>query len=239
MPTHDQLLHILRTWGRQPAGELVSRLGVSRPTLMRAVRALGPQVVALGRARRSAYAARRALRGDWASLPVYRIDESGQAHEAATLSPLHPGGCAVDWREPCPWPLDADMADGWFDGLPYLLDDLRPQGFLGRHFARQHAPLLQLPADPAQWSEDDTLHALSLVGGDAPGCYVLGEPALRGWLAAVRLVRAQCRPARAARAGLGDGRAGPAGAGLDRCRHARGDRARLAVRPADRQQRHA
>lgn len=182
MSNADTLLHALRTWGRQPAGDLLARLGVSRATLMRAVQALGPQVVSLGQARRTAYAARRAVRTQWDPLPLYRIDEDGQPHEVALLAPLHPAGCALRWREACPWPLDPQMADGWFDGLPYLLDDARPQGFLGRHFARKHAALLQVPPDPLQWSDDDVLHALSLLGMDLPGCYVLGEPALRAWL---------------------------------------------------------
>lgn len=183
MDTPENLLHLLRTWGRLSAGEVASRLGISRPTLMRAVRTLGPQVVSLGLGRRTAYAARRSLRGHLAALPVYRIDESGQAHEVAALAPLHPTGCALTWREASPWPLDADMEDGWFDGLPYLLDDMRPQGFLGRHFARAHAHMLQVGPDPQRWSEDDALHALSLLGQDSVGCYVVGEPALRAWLA--------------------------------------------------------
>ncbi|MEY4713594.1 MAG: hypothetical protein RIS88_3044 [Pseudomonadota bacterium] len=182
MSSTDNLLHALRNWGRQPAGELLVRLGVSRATLMRAVQALGPQVISLGQARRTAYAARRPVRTRWDPLPLYRIDDSGQPHEVALLAPLHPAGCALQWREACPWPLDPSMADGWFDGLPYPLDDARPQGFLGRHFARRHAALMQVPSDPLQWSDDDALHALSLLGTDLPGCYVLGEPALRAWL---------------------------------------------------------
>lgn len=89
----------------------------------------------------------------------------------------------MEFRHPCEWPLDEDMADGWFDGLPYLLEDMRPQGFLGGNFARKHADLLQVPENPEHWAEDDVLHALVLLGSDLPGCYVLGEPALRQWLA--------------------------------------------------------
>ena len=79
------------------------------------------------------------------------------------------------------------MQDGWFAGSPYFLDDMRPQGFLGRHFARRHADLLQVSADPKLWSEDDVLQALLLLGSDMPGDLVLGEPALRVWLARSQL----------------------------------------------------
>ena len=78
------------------------------------------------------------------------------------------------------------MAQGWFDGVPYMFDDMRPQGFLGRHFARAYADVLQAPEDPAKWSDDDVLYALALRGADQPGCYIIGQPALRSWLAQPR-----------------------------------------------------
>ena len=166
MKTSENVLRTLQTWHRLPARQLLDRLGISRATLMRAVGELGAQVVARGRARRTAYAARRALRGRLQVLPLYRIDQDGQAHEVSKLFPVYPAGCALDWSEPLGWPLDKDMRDGWFEGLPYFLDDMRPQGFLGRHFAQHHAALLQVSADPKVWSEDDTLHALTLLGSD-------------------------------------------------------------------------
>lgn len=176
-------MQTLRVSHRVRAGELLERLQISRATLMRAARALGPQVVARGQARRTAYAARRTVRGTLESLPLFRVDEQGRTHDVATLIPIYPNGCALQYREPFPWPLGEDMEDGWFDGLPYPLEDMRPQGFLGRHFARHHAPVLQVNEDPQHWSEDDTLYALALLGSDQPGCYILGETALRQWLA--------------------------------------------------------
>jgi hypothetical protein len=78
------------------------------------------------------------------------------------------------------------MRDGWFPGLPYPLDDMRPQGFLGRHFARTHASLFQVPEDPTRWSEDDTLAVLSILGADTPGNLILGETAYRRYLQRVQ-----------------------------------------------------
>ena len=114
---------------------------------------------------------------------MFRIDELGRSHEVATLFPTYPSGCALDYKEPIAWPLDDDMQDGWFEGLPYFLDDMRPQGFLGRNFARHHASMLQVSEDPRYWSEDDILYAMALLGTDLPGCYIVGETALRHWLA--------------------------------------------------------
>jgi len=77
MTISAKVLEILRAWQRQQAGELLGRLGVSRPSLMRAITELQGQVVSRGRARRTAYAARRAIRGNLKPLPFYRVDEQG------------------------------------------------------------------------------------------------------------------------------------------------------------------
>jgi hypothetical protein len=179
MKTSDRLLNELRTWRMAPAGHLQQKLGISRATLMRAVKDLDEKIVSRGQARRTAYAARRPVRGSWSALTVYRIDQDGSAHEAAKLYPLYAQGCALEFLETPAWPLNGPMADGWFEGLPYFLDDMRPQGFLGRHFAQHNANLLQLNTDPKLWSEDDVLHALSLLGTDTLGNHVLGESAMR------------------------------------------------------------
>ena len=54
-------------------------------------------------------------------------------------------------------------------GLLWYLHGMRPQGFLGRAFARFHGPLLGLPTDPNRWSDDQTLLALANTGHDCPG----------------------------------------------------------------------
>ena len=179
----QDLSSVLRRRGRQYAGELLKLLGVSRPTLMRAVQAAGADVVVRGRARRTAYAARRALRGSLSALPLYRVDEAGQVQEIARLDLTYPDGCALEFLQDFGWPTEVGaMSEGWFEGLPYPLQDMRPQGFLGRHFARRHATLLQVPENPTLWTDDDALHALSLMGADTPGNLILGEAACRAWL---------------------------------------------------------
>lgn len=121
---------------------------------------------------------------------LYRIDRAGDVHHAATLDLVHPHGTAVRYHEPFEWPLEPAMADGWFDGLPYPMQDMRPQGFLGRHFARHHAAMLRVSEDPNAWSDDDVLHALSLLGSDVPGNLLVGDVACRLWLNHVQQVRA-------------------------------------------------
>lgn len=177
------IITTLRLNGRLQAGKLLKSLGVSRATLMRLARAAGDQVVVRGNARRTTYAARRALRGSIAALPLYRVDQRGLVQEIARLDLTYPDGSAAEFLAEFDWPLDQDMQAGWFDGLPYPLSDMRPQGFLGRNFARHYAEMLQVPVNPTDWSDDHALHAMSLLGADLPGNLIIGEPACRQWLA--------------------------------------------------------
>ena len=128
-------LIILKTWGRMRASELQRRMGVSRATMMRAIRARAGSIIVRGNARRAAYAARRKVRGSDAAISLFRIDEHGLGARMGALDPVYPQGAALLLQQPCEWPLPEDMADGWFDGLPYLFDDMRPQGFIGRSFS--------------------------------------------------------------------------------------------------------
>jgi hypothetical protein len=178
----ETLIKTLRARPHLPAGELLEALDVSRATLMRAVRAAGPEVVTIGRARRTSYAARRRLRGSADPLSVFQIDEQGRLEQVGHLNLACPDGSVFELNAPSPWPLDDSMHDGWFDGLPYFLQDLRPDGFLGRQFARAHGQVLQLGNDPRQWSDDDALYAISLLGADQSGNFIVGEVALRLWL---------------------------------------------------------
>src|SRR6185437_15343804 len=161
---------------------LLSALDVSRATLMRAVRTAGLEVLTIGRARRTSYAARRRLRGRADPVPVFQVAEQGGSDEIGRLNLAYPDGSVFEFSTPSAWPLDDSMRDGWFDGLPYFLQDLRPDGFLGRQFAKAHARLLQLGDDPRQWSDDDVLYAISILGADQSGNFIVGEEAFRLWL---------------------------------------------------------
>jgi hypothetical protein len=173
---------LLRSHGPLSASRLAELMGASRPTLSRAIRAAGSEILIRGRARRTSYAARRALRGAMNPLPLFRIDRAGIPHQLGVLDLVYPDGTAADIRGESRWPLEGEMLDGWFEGLPYPMQDMRPQGFLGRNFARHHAAMLQLNEDPTTWSDDDVLYALSLLGSDTPGDLLLGEAACRLWL---------------------------------------------------------
>ena len=169
----------LQVGGALTAQALAAALRVNQSTVSRGLARLGEAVVTLGAARRARYALRRAVRSAGDRWPVYRVDATGRASEWARLHALH-GGSLIEWvGEPPVWAERALDREGHVDGFPFFLGDLRPQGFLGRQQARRVAEALRLPADPRQWSDDDTLVFLQAEGDDLPGDLIVGEAPLR------------------------------------------------------------
>lgn len=160
---------------------------INRSTLMRLVAQLGDTVIRRGGARRSRYALRRPLRDHQESLPLYRIDAAGAGHVLGTLAPLYPEGSALEYSDSFPWPLaPGRMSDGWFEGIPYPLQDMRPSGFLGRNFAHQYWRDLGVPENLNNWTDDDVLHVLAVQGHDQSGDLILGDRAYERHLDARR-----------------------------------------------------
>ncbi|MEI8157922.1 MAG: type II toxin-antitoxin system HipA family toxin YjjJ [Burkholderiales bacterium] len=153
--------------GPVPAESLRAGLNVSRPTLARALAAMPGEIVTLGAARSTQYALRDSFRG-LADMPVYRVNETGQIKPLGRLSPVRPDGFVM---------VQLDGTTVHHEGLPWWLTDMRPQGFLGRAYARQHATRFGLPPDVRHWSDADALRALLINGGDSVGNLLLGDVA--------------------------------------------------------------
>lgn len=169
--------------GAQPAQALAVALGVTQSTISRGLARLGDTVVVLGAARRARYALRRPVRSAGDRWPVHRVRADGRAQEWARLESLH-GGYRVTWAGAAPaWAELALDREGFTEGMPFFLTDLRQQGFLGRREAQRVAGALGLPTDPRQWGDDDTLVFLQAEGADLPGDLVLGDVPLRRLLA--------------------------------------------------------
>lgn len=170
-PHSTRLLHALRQLGAvATSAQLASALGLSQSSISRALAPLlqAGLVCKVGAARSQRYLLLRAVRGLAAQIPLWRIDTQGRPAPFARLWPLASGAF---------WAEEADGLRERHDGLPWFLADMRPQGFMGRHFAQQHADL-QLPPDPRDWSDDDMLRALALRGEDQPGNLVVGAASL-------------------------------------------------------------
>ncbi len=173
----ERLLDALRARRQASARELGAALGASQPSISRWLAMAGDQVVRFGRARHSRYAATRHVRGLGDRWPLYRIDGNGQPNAFGEFTALHGDGCLIATAQPVDWLRD-EFRDGVFSGLPWFLDDMRPQGFLGRLFAQRSAHELGLDPDILRWNEDAVLTALLLRGDDGPGNFVLGDQAL-------------------------------------------------------------
>jgi hypothetical protein len=171
------LLNVLRSRGPSSAAQLAAATGSSQATISRALAAVDTAVARIGRARRSRYAAVRDVRGLGTMWPLFRIDAQGQPQAFGDLMALYGGGSFLQAEGVPDWLRD-EFADGLFPGIPWFLDDQRPQGFLGRQFAQAWARELGLPADILLWSNDAVLAALLLHGEDGPGNFVIGTRAL-------------------------------------------------------------
>ncbi|NDP58563.1 MAG: type II toxin-antitoxin system HipA family toxin YjjJ [Oxalobacteraceae bacterium] len=168
----DQIAALRRLLSRQPAdaGTLSSALGISQPTFSRLWPAAGNDVCVLGAARSTVYGLRRDLRDLGSKLPVYRVDASGETAHFCDLIVL-----VGHWYA---YQLNGSAAVKLCEGLPYFLQDLRPQGFLGRTVPKEHADL-DLLADVLQWSDDDVLYYLARRGENSMGDLIVGNESYR------------------------------------------------------------
>lgn len=160
--------------GPRPAPELRQHLNVSQATFSRLATA-EPRVIQFGKARATRYVLLRPVRGI-ECFPLWRVDEQGQVKRFAELFPCWPqGSCLVQL---------ASGGPQWFDGLPWFLTDLRPQGFLGRSWGRRIAASLGLPEDIRLWQEEDVLYALSAFHGENAGGWLIAEENYQRWITA-------------------------------------------------------
>jgi hypothetical protein len=155
--------------GNRSSSALIKAAGISRPTLMRAVRGLGDQVLTLGRARATRYALRETLPGlSTSEFPAFSVDEQGEISQSNTLITL--AGTESVWLPD----------ESVIDGLPVEIHDVAPRGFLGRSFARRNQDL-GLPEDVMDWSDHHVLAAVTRRGEDLPGNFVIGKESFERW----------------------------------------------------------
>jgi len=197
------MLTLLTRRGVMPAGELLRTLGTSRPTLSRWVKGLKGQVVRIGRRRGARYGVYRQVPGVPSQLPVYRVNQPGLVERVATLHLLAGGG---GWH----WLEQAQSTGDVFEGLPPIIADMAPQGYLGRRFADSH-PELGVPRRLQDWNDDHRLMAVARRGEDGAGDLIIGEESLDRFSAQARAPVARedyPRLARAAAAGAAGSSAG-------------------------------
>ena len=166
VPLQSALRSLLAQHGVASAAQLGAALGISQPTLSRALAALAGEVAVLGAGRATRYAWPQTVLGRAAAQPLHWVHEDGRVERLGTLqfiagARLHVAAPGIDW-----------LTEGT---LPWLLSPLRGEGFIGRAQA-QALSAFGLDRDPGRWPLEHQLFA-ALHAGDPPGAIVLGDVA--------------------------------------------------------------
>ena len=167
MSPHAESIRLRLSGGPLTARQLSESMGISQPTVSRALAELGDDIVRIGAARSIRYAMRDTVRG-LPDILIHRVDTEGRITLLGTLVPVRPDGFVMH---------QTDGATLHSEGLPWWLMDMRPQGFLGRAHAARHGPALGLPARLADWGDTHALRALLACGHDMVGNLLVGDAA--------------------------------------------------------------
>jgi hypothetical protein len=178
--TTDPLLVRLNS-GSTSSAELEQVTGMSQSWVSAALRSLTTQgrVVRIGSRRGARYALRREIPSIGSTWPLYRVARDGEPVELGTLYALVADEYYLEANK-------AAIADGFAIaslsmGIPYLLQDQRPGGFLGRAIP-QRFPQLHAPLRVQDWTDEHYLCYLTAYGSDVVGDLILGRAALDDYL---------------------------------------------------------
>jgi hypothetical protein len=184
-----------------PTALLLAELGVSQPTFSRLWANL-KDGIALGAGRARQYALRRQLSGVTSPIPIFRVSVEGQVIPIGHIDPLQGGYYALTPLQGTSFRL--------FQGMPYFLQDLRPQGFLGRMEPRKNRDL-DLPPDILRWTDEQVLKYISRRSEHAPGDLICGNESYARYLADAAKARDSTIPDTERAAATLNGRASPQG----------------------------
>lgn len=174
MSAHADAIRLQLGRGPLQVRQLVDSLGLSQPTISRAINALGDEIVRIETGRTIQYALRDTRRGI-GNIPIYCVTPEATIRSLGTLIPVRPDGFVMQ---------QGDGKTRHSDSLPWWLFDMRPQGYLGRAYASRHAASLGLPGQLSDWDDTHALRALLVHGHDAVGNLLLGDAARERFLTA-------------------------------------------------------
>ena len=162
----NHLRALLAQGGVRTARQLQDATGKSQPSISLALARLGAEVCKLGAARSTRYALAQPILGLAARQPLTWTTPTGLQQSFGELTFLRSGQVHVRTLQGLDW-LGAPGE------LPWFLQALRPQGFLGRQLTRLRP---DYPADPDQWSTEQVLYMATNHANDPPGALHLGSP---------------------------------------------------------------
>lgn len=157
------LRSLLATRGLLSSTELQRATGKNQSTVSRALTGLAPEVQAIGRARATRYGLLRDIMGHSARQPVFVTDSEGFATQWGELVFLEGERLHLSGRDAR---LDTHRE------LPWFLEPLRLQGFLGR---LRGSTMGFADGNPERWTLAQQLYVLLAFEHDGPGAFSLGE----------------------------------------------------------------
>lgn len=125
----------------------------SQATVSRQLHTLRDSVVSMGKGRNTRYALVKSAFGARDRIPLYAVDPHGNSVLIAIIRPLTHGGYLVERTVGAVCHLFCWEKKGMGymnDDLPFFLDDLRPQRFLGRQIAQALSDSSGFPSAPSQ-----------------------------------------------------------------------------------------
>ncbi|MES2613937.1 MAG: type II toxin-antitoxin system HipA family toxin YjjJ [Bdellovibrionota bacterium] len=170
----QELLAYLRKNGQTTTKTLCQILELSQASLSRILSSIKDQIVVMGKARETTYAAVRKIDDLPQVIPIFEIQENGSCRRMGILCAVEPQGFYFESQIP-------EIKSALFPDLPYFLNDIRPTGFLGRLIPQLNEDL-QLPKDILLWNANHCLKYLCLRGWDNTGNFIVGEKAFQLYL---------------------------------------------------------
>lgn len=164
MTPHASAIRLQLSLAPQSGTQLAKKLGLSQPTVARALKSISKELIQSGDKKSSKYHLVDLSRG-FESFPVFKINALGQIIEYGELTPVRPDGFVFK---------SIQGEKSFTEGIPWWLYDMRPQGFLGRAYAMRWGNQLGLPQSLKDWSDSHSVHAMLLNGHDSIGHWVLG-----------------------------------------------------------------
>lgn len=154
--------------GPGSSGGICKELDISQPVFSRLINKVGPNLLVTGQSSKTRYALKREVPCLGDQIEIYQISPKGEAKTFGRLYAVHPNG----------FYFKSALENGFYEDLPYFLNDLRPSGFLGRNIPRLH-PELGLPEDITAWSGNTVLGYIGQHGSDLIGNLIVGDPAFK------------------------------------------------------------
>jgi hypothetical protein len=159
----EQVASLLARGEPMTAAALRAATGKSQASISLAIQALGDRVCKIGAARSSRYALTKELLGLAAKQSLFWTDASGNETIIGDITYLH--GDRWHLR------LGQQSTITAANALPWYLQPLKPQGFLGRRLLRNRP---ELPQDPEFLSAAQVLYLMAAGWADPPGAITVG-----------------------------------------------------------------